>query len=135
MACRARSSHCQRDAARSAAQDRARVGRIRWNGQAIPFEWVDDWVLVFVDRQKTLEYKVELPGGADEYSLRMYPGTYDIYFDLQRSVIPDAPDGRWLVESGAVIAHDARLDVQPTAVALSGDIDRTGSPSRPSARG
>ena len=98
-------------------------GTMLWNGAAVPDvnSSATEWYLTFVDTTTKKEYSYGFNGGASGYSMKMYPGTYDVFAGLNYQDAPSgAPSGSWKVAGGLVIAGDTTLNVAQSAVTVSG---------------
>ncbi|MFH1809466.1 MAG: hypothetical protein ABIJ09_12025, partial [Pseudomonadota bacterium] len=107
------------------------VGSVHWDGRSI--EDVHgpsyaEWRLSFVEVNSGSTYTREFDGGSTTYSMKIYPGTYDVDFSFPYSgVFEDQVSGAVRVASHEAVNTPTTLDVNPTLVTLSGQVHWDGS--------
>ena len=100
-------------------------GSIRFNGQTIPdtYNGYQEWNLRLVETGSGLSYGYGQEGGSSNYSILVYPGDYDIYFNLNYSgVIEGAPTDSTRLHSNVAVTANTTQNLTPTTYTLSGAV-------------
>ncbi len=104
-------------------------GAIKFNGQTIPdtYNGYEEWHLRLVETGSGLSYGYGQEGGSGSYSILVYPGDYDIYFNLNYSgVIDGAPTDATRLHSNVAVTADTTQNLAPTTYTLSGAVNFDG---------
>ncbi|HNC98824.1 MAG TPA: hypothetical protein PKW90_22010, partial [Myxococcota bacterium] len=104
-------------------------GSILFNGQGIPdtYNGYQEWSLRLTETGSGLSYSYSKEGGSNSYSVLVYPGDYDIYFNLNYSgVVDGAPTEPTRLHSNVAVAADTTKNLAPATYTLSGAVSFDG---------
>ncbi|MFT5456340.1 MAG: hypothetical protein ACI9K2_002825, partial [Myxococcota bacterium] len=104
------------------------LGQILYDGVAIVNDGDgDDYKIVFVN-EAGFETTLASPGGAGIYEAVVYPGTYDVYFELldTTGAVATPALGRFVVAEGLDLTTDANVDVLPSPHTVAGSVSYDG---------
>jgi hypothetical protein len=104
-------------------------GSILFNGQGIPdtYNGYQEWGLRLTETGSGLSYYYSKEGGSNSYSVLVYPGDYDIYFNLNYSgVVEGAPTEPTRLHSNVAVTGDTTKNLAPATSTLSGAVSFDG---------
>ncbi len=107
-------------------------GTVLWDEKTIPDTYGSDyqeWKLVLEDVQTKIRYVAGFHGGTDQYALKIYPGSYDVYFEFAYGeVVPKQINGLVLLAKSLRVEHATTFDIDLKVVNLSGQVSWGGNP-------
>ncbi len=104
------------------------LGQILYDGATINNDGDgDDYQIIFVDSAGN-ESIYSSPGGAGIYEAVVYPGIYDVYFELldTTGTVPRPAQGRVAMAMSVDLTEDANLDILPSPLELAGSVSYDG---------